>query len=519
MDLWRIKLTIVNLGNGFTAGVRRRRVNDGRIHTLTCLLMSMSKVTRGNRILEKMVNQDKLSPTGKDWLLCALDPFHDTQIANIEGWPDTECGASVVRTVKQSVSVARPPSWSASENFDVHVILWPWMKRTNFMEPVQRFANLTALGPQPPSAPVRALGGIQVFAVKAGQSLDLGPDATNTIEIGWLNLDATYTKGSGRLLGLGYEVHNTTAEIYRQGSACCYRMQADVRSPSTHTVCGFLASAPATRLATALSFVQVRGPPANIADAMLIQGSRQWMAEEGMYQVAAFYTNENPARPIDATVPAVFLDSSYDDSEGALNSAAMLIPVPNVAGTGNFGDQLGFVPVRVHPIHQSGSIFSGLSPQSTLTVNFNIFYESFPAISQIDILALAKPSAVYDPFAMELYSRTVQELPVGVPVRENGLGDWFLDAASTAAKYLGPVISTMPHPIAKGAGAALTYLGETGQNYVKRQVPPNAWEQGGSTSAMTAKEADTLIKGAKLQQKRKDKKKIEKAKAKAALRK
>ncbi len=196
-----------------------------------------------------------------------------------------------------------------------------------------------------------------------------------------------------------------------------------------------------------------------------------------------------------------------------------MYPLVTYAGA-QFGSNFIQACGRVHPFHQSGAIFTGLSFNTTLTLNLNVYYESFPSMSDPNILALAKPSAIYDPCALELYSRVLQELPVGVPVRENGLGDWFLNAASTAAKYLGPVISMMPHPIAKGAGAALTYLGQTGQDYVKRQTPPNSWEQQSGGGTMTRADEKLLVKGAKAAQKKKDdvKKKKAVAKAKAQMR-
>jgi len=129
-----------------------------------------------------------------------------------------------------------------------------------------------------------------------------------------------------------------------------------------------------------------------------------------------------------------------------------------------------------------GEIFTGLSDETTLTVNQNAFFEKFPGPDDKEVLPLATLSAEYDPDVLDLYSRIVNDLPVAVPVRENGLGDWFYDAASTAAKYLGPVLSGLPHPMLKGAGMALTGMSEVMQKNEKKQKankqsvpPPNSW--------------------------------------------
>jgi len=479
----------------------------------------MSKVNRGEKILNRLVTEQKISPTGRDWLIAAIDPFHDAQLQNLEGWPDTECGASVVRCIKKSVTVAVPnlASFPAGQNWDCHIAMWPWMNgTTTFSQCTARRGNVIVGQALPNTAPFAPMGGIQIWAVQPGQNLDILQSVGSTVQVGRIDLDPIYTQGSGRLIGVGYEVHNTTAELYIQGSACCYRQQADVPFSSTYQIGG--TNTAGGTYSGVLNGLPTRSPPINLGQAMLMSGSRQWTAAEGMYQVAAFLSEENPAYPVPPSTP-IILPNGSDDQEGlAYNGGTSTVFYPTGQPIVN---GFTFYPFsRVHPIHQSGSIFTGLSYQTTLTINVNFFYESFPSVSDVDILVLAKPSAIYDPCVMELYSRLVQELPVGVPVRENGLGDWFLQAASDAAKFIGPAIAALPHPIAKGAGAALTYLGNTGGDYVKRQQqPPNSWENAPGVSppeAWQAMKTETRLMNAGAQiQKKKDKKKMKKKVAKA----
>ncbi len=483
----------------------------------------MSNVTRGEKLMNRLVNEQRLTPSGKDWLVAALDPFHDNQLANLEGWPDTECGASVVRCIKLSAQLTVPSTVTSGQNWDAHVVMWPWLQNIAMIAPSQRSGNMfqgvTYPAPlTPPTDPMAQLGGCQVFGMPSGQPLRLDYNNPSSVvrSIATLRIDPVYTKGSGRIIGAGFEIHNTTAEIYKQGSCCVYRQQADARDISGYKVRGGI-TAPVGNYEATFTGSQVRCPPQTLAQAMLMSGSRQWTAEEGCYQVAAFYSDENAAIPTNSNVPLVFLSADYDDDEASLNTEGLMFPVPQYIGS-QYGENFSTVCERVHPFHQSGAIFTGLSYNTTLTLNFNVFYESFPSMSDPNILALAKPSAIYDPCALELYSRVLQELPVGVPVRENGLGDWFLSAATQAAKYLGPALAMMPHPIAKGAGAALTYLGNTGNDYVKRQTPPNSWEQGSGGNTISKDDERLLVKGAKAAQKKKDDKKMKKkvAKAKAA---
>lgn len=435
----------------------------------------MSKVNRGEKILNRLVSEQKITPQGRDWLIAAMDPFHDSQLDSLEGWPDVECGASVVYCVKKSVQVQKP-ALTDTGNWDCHIMMWPMTGTVDFCESLGRQSNVVNGPAQPIVAPYGGIGGLQIGGTPAGGSWNPISDAETCINIAQITLDSDYSRGSGRLIGIGFEVHDTTAELYKQGACTVYRMQAENRDVSTYQIYNSTGS-PSTPYAGSYPATTLRLPPQTQTSAMLIPGSRQWDAEQGCYVVGAFCSEENPAIGIAPTMAAIYVNPD-DDYDCTINTSSLYLQKQyNV-----FGGAPAYRPQRVHPIHQSGAIFSGLAVQASLTVNVNFFYEAFPGPSDVKTLVLAKPSCKYDPCVMELYSRLVQELPVGVPVSENGLGDWFLDAATKAAKYIGPALAMMPHPIAKGAGAALTYLGNTGSDYVKQQnqriQPPNAWETG-----------------------------------------
>ncbi len=459
----------------------------------------MSRVNRGEKLLNRLVSESKITPTGRDWIVAAIDPFHDNQLDNLEGWPDMECGASVVRCVKQSIQIKKP-ALSAAGNWDCHVVAWPMLDEytANYYK-ATRVQNLVNGPAYPIVVPVSSpIGGVTAYGVTPNTDLDIQcDDPAKTLKIGSVSLAQEFTRGAGRLIGMGFEVHNTTADLTKQGSVAVYRQQADSRDPTTIHYYG-------TTYASSLPVTLVRYPPKSLAEAMLVSGSRQWEARDGCYCVCAFSSEENPAQPSSPTVPLI-QNVDEDDAENILNTSAVWVPVPkNVLGGG-----AAVLPQRVHPIHLSGAIFTGLSDTSTLTLNVNYFYESFPAQRDKAIMVLAKPSCKYDPCVMELYSRLVQELPVGVPVAENGLGDWFLDAATKAAKYIGPLLAAAPHPIAKGAGAALTYLGETGGDYIKRNQqtqPPNAWKRENASES----------EAGQVQQLKKEVKKIKKKQKKTA---
>jgi hypothetical protein len=65
----------------------------------------MTRVTRAERLLDRLVNNEKISLNGKAAFLAAVDPFHDMEIDHMRGWPDLESQPSVIRHVKQSLTV------------------------------------------------------------------------------------------------------------------------------------------------------------------------------------------------------------------------------------------------------------------------------------------------------------------------------------------------------------------------------------------------------------------------------
>lgn len=430
----------------------------------------MNRVTRGEKVLERLANEGAISHCGADWLVAAIDPFHDKQLAHLQGWPDLESGSSVVRCIKQSITVAVPPTVVAGSNWDCHVIMWPWLSGLGNPYSVSTGRAGQSFTYAAPFIVASPIGGLQVYGMPAGDPLSL-MQTGNVRQIGRIDVDNQFTQGSGRLCGMGFEVHNTTSQLNIQGAVAVYRQMANSRSPNT-----FVGTSGGTQYP--FSGVPVRAPPATLANALLLQGSRQWEAKDGCYVVAAFNDAENPAFPIQPMSP-VIIGGGLDDLETVVSTNAINFLNPGVILAGT---TIASAPaIRVHPVHQSGAIFTGLSYSTTLTLNYNVFYESFPGLAQVEILPLASPSCEFDPDALDLFERILQDLPVGVKVRENGLGDWFLGAITDAAKFLGPAISSIPHPIAQGAGALIKYAGDTMAGY-RDKVPPNSWESEGGVA-------------------------------------
>jgi hypothetical protein len=103
----------------------------------------------------------------------------------------------------------------------------------------------------------------------------------------------------------------------------------------------------------------------------------------------------------------------------------------------------------------AGAYFTGLSPQTTLFVTWRVGLERLPAANKPTFLALAQPSATYDPNALLLYNLIANHLPPGCPQGWNDLGKWFNTIANVAKQVIPsafPMVSTA-QMILNGMGA------------------------------------------------------------------
>jgi hypothetical protein len=273
--------------------------------------------------------------------------------------------------------------------------------------------------------------------------------------------DPSYMSGPSRIIGMGWEVNNTTSELNKQGMVTVYRLPEPRMISQEFAVVGIGSS-------TGQVF---RPPVSTTQSAMLISGTRQWPAKEGCYVVAPFVGQDNPPLQPDyvqpiiqqvETVEATVSMTSINQGLIANNTSPVLVPFHMNNGSGITSEQC----CKICPLHQTGAIFTGLSLQTTLTLQVNFYVESFPGLAEKSILVLATPSAEYDPRALELFSHCLRTLPVGVPAGMNGNGDWFADAVLSLASVAEP-IAGMIHPAlgmgVKMAGkAAGAYLAANG---------------------------------------------------------
>ncbi len=382
-----------------------------------------------------------MSPAGRDWLIAAVDPFHDNPLKHLEGWPDPESTPSVVRKICQSRSVSSPLGSTVS--YDLYIVQWPFLFPGNFHTSISRNNNCI----QDSTVATFVAGGLRAYFVPTGDSLNIA-----TSPYVYIDLDPTFNGGASRLVGLGFEVHDTTSALNQQGTCTVWRQSESSLAPAeTWTVIDTFDGSVGTHAPTPMSVHKIRHPPVSIAEALLLPGSRQWKSKDGCYVVSPFCGIDNPIQLVNYVNP-LLENSSQDESMTSPNNSVVYFRSfqnPTVATSPYVSS-----PSKIFPIHQTGACFTSLNPLSTFNITQTCYIETFPTADEKDIVVLATPSASFDPVALEVMSRVLADLPVGVPADWNGFGDWFADIVADVGSFLAPVLTGINPLLGTAAGAA-----------------------------------------------------------------
>jgi len=403
--------------------------------------MSTNQNRKIDNILDALERHTALTSTGRDWLIAACDPFHDEDM-RLDGYPDLLTSGTVVQLVKKTIQLTVPTTGrgavTASNNWDCSIALFPSCVNSNVVQSQVADASgnlsvaITSTGPY-------STGALSINAGPQGQAL--WPNlATQTPVATSQQLDMSeYVKGSVRVIGMGFEVINTTSDLNKQGQVTAWRMPT-LGTPTTYHAQFSLAP----NVDIAFPAIINRFPPGTLADAQLLYGSRSWAAGEGAYVVSRQNDIVNPIYMPDTTnFVYTGTDVSATGSHTVYTDQAFVL-------TGNIQ------PADVHlPFDISGVHFTGLSFTTTLTVNVRWLVERIPGPSETDLVVLATPSAPFDPLALELYCKCLRSMPPGVMLRENPLGEWFRNALSKVAEYA-PVVLGKISQLAPLVGAGLS---------------------------------------------------------------
>jgi len=405
--------------------------------------------------LENRLTTGKSSKDAISWLKTALDPFHDYDVG-INGIPDSDTQFSVVQIVPKVLSVTAPPNLAANETWSCHIATLPLgqtLRVRSYDQPSGYGGTAGSAKAGYDNGQAGELGTISVITHgddPTGQDNTSYPVSTastygsNSREFRTVSMDDAGERSMKKVIAGGFEVHNDTAELYKQGSVTVYQ---NAQATYDNGVGEWrLLSASSLYLNSTKA---CRSPPPSREAAAELPSSRTWEASKGCYV---------PIRlaPDTTYQPGTSHQFLTRDSDQLITSESVAGYMQTYTSTADtFSDwKLGHRPAA---IETTGAYFSGLSPETVLTVTTKLIIESAPTNANPTLLFSATPTPDYDPKILALYYQTIRHLPPGVEVSMNAKGDWFrmvMKAANVGIPAILPFLASAPQA-ALAARAAL----------------------------------------------------------------
>lgn len=453
----------------------RSRCPDSFPGSIRVATIENQTVPTTTSVLDKLETQNIITQDGADWMKIALDPFHDYNM-NLAGLPDASTGNTVVRCFKSKLTVSRPASVPATDRWDAHFFNLPFFDALTFAS-----RNVTQGNDIEDSGAFDGTCPLGMMNIVTGPST--GEWFNNTTGITTSNIQnitpplTTPRRSMARVIALGFEVHNDTANLYKSGSVTCYDVpQGDYamqvyNAPATYNSPAglpYIASGPAMAL---------RRPPDSVSQAIQSPNSVTYEAADGSYSVVKLDLN-HCGYFMPTNMPVVLFGQGGSVSAGgpatAYKELVSTWGSSSTVGPDYYGSSMkysGAIPYntewcyRTTGLHTSGAYYNGLSPETVLTLEVHIFIESLP-VNDPSELALATPSAEYDPHALQMYERAVRKLKGGVPVSYNAKGDWWKMVGNVLIDQALPSLANMVLP---GSGAVI----KTGTQLIKNAKKNN----------------------------------------------
>lgn len=430
---------------------RRSLRENGLATTINAKPSRLDRVTRGDKILKNMSERGIIKETSVNFLKAALDPFHDQPTGALAGWPDAESSPSVVRKVRKSYTI-RKPIGITEDTYNFAVTLWP-----NQIPNI--YSDYSATGQMVLSAVAgttgQIIGGVTIEAIAGSASF--GPTTQPLIS---LSADE-FMLGNSRIIGVGYEISDDTADIYRQGHSFHARIPFEYAGSDRLYNFATSTSTPGAQALVAPAF----RPPYNSPEMIIYPNSVDWPTREGCYVVGAVGSENPPSYPTSTNIGYL----KTEPVQSVLTPVEVSLPTP--LSTAPYTMPLD----KVSNLDISRSIFIGCNKEGVYTLTVHWIIESFPTHQDGDILVLATPSAEYDPEALAMYEYAQQTLPVAVRLGMNPTGEWWSDVISKATEFLAPTASLLGFP-------SVAPLITTGGNALARAVRGNNTRRGNAAN-------------------------------------
>jgi hypothetical protein len=426
------------------------KINSSWSFSFLFIIIMSAKATRAEKILTRIGDRLGITDAGKQWLIAALDIFHDNPLDCV-GYPDGSVSPCVTRLQKYTVTLNANPG-NTTANWDCLILDTPHpsliklfgavIDGSSTTQPLNNI-NVTA-------QTSLSFGGLWCITAPANSNFDgasiVAGIAAGTYAIFPLTIDPSLTQGDFRIIAKGFEVYNVTNQLSRGGTVTVF--ESPLNSFTTAQNYGIFNTGASTSGGGQI-LVNPQWPQ-NGSSAYALTNSKQWEAEKGCYVMGRLLQTDLPIENgLNFTNPFYYFGQS------------LTAPIVGLSATPqNDTNSHGAMPASLWEMFNfTGAFFQGLANASALTVDYMVYLENHPAFSDTAIYSLAKPPPCRDDIALSMYTCIMREMPVGVPVSENGLGDWFADAISNVADYVSPVLSAIPHPMTQAVGMGLRAAG------------------------------------------------------------
>jgi len=412
---------------------------------------SKYQIRKGKRTLEEAIANGRLSPEDIAYIKAATDTYHDTPIHSVNGIPDEYVGKSITEALTITMDVKTPYS-AGTGNWNARIYNYPLLGSAN----VVTTDNLANLFNQRTGTVNNTTG---VATMNVDYSTGNFSDYPTYSERGSLEQNAL--EGEVKIIGMGIEVINTTAELYKQGMCTIARIpQTQSNKIITGKVFGNDPAGTAGSFAVQ-DMIPIMSMPTTLSELTTYPNYAQWEAKEGAYAIVKQYDTQSSCpsgyrgavRWIDKSTNATAVGATWGnivcDTTKIDWTSGVSMPVPSYAL------QHGYISA---PMDTICMMFTGLSEQTSLTVRAKLIIERRVNSSMIDLAALvplAKESPPLNPLALELVSCMWSNLPTAVMFKENPAGEWWNKVMGAIGEWGPSILGLIPHPIAQAAARSL----------------------------------------------------------------
>jgi hypothetical protein len=445
-------------------------------------------------IADEVFNKLPLTQAGIDALECIVDPFHDKEIW-CDGYPDGAASRTVTEVVRRQITITAPDGLTDGQKWDCHICSTPVCATTHFdvWDSTQnclisaydigadtKIGLITAVAtlsgsptwPDGYTGTEPGAGGVPLEYSTLSLTENIVPAAP---VLQGYETTTKFLKDRSRLIGGGFEVHNTTPALTAGGSVTGYTQNSATEDSTLWMYPGNYQDAVGTPVdvyhqngnVMMLSRTPtVRSPPATLDQAALIPNAVTWNAKKGSYSVLVPDSEESLKFKSPVPMNVAFL--STESSAGEYQDDATTAKLVGWSGYNIWGRDPGMPHENGHlaadanqtnGFLNSGVYYAGLDQASTLTIVARFIIERAPSPNS-ELVSIARPTPSPDPCLWPILKLTLAQLPPACPVDENFLGKYVKKAADVVGEIL-------EHP---SASAAMEIAGQYGGPKVQAGV-------------------------------------------------